>query len=105
MLFRFNAWLGGMMHSSLISKIEKANRYAQERDRITFSDLTVSFRGEHSTYNLSYKEGKWHCSCSFFPKWGLCSHTMALQKILGEMLPQEALAPEVGANIGPASGR
>ena len=93
------------MHSSLISKIEKANRYAQERNRITFSDLTVSFRGEHSTYKLSYKEGKWHCSCSFFPKWGLCSHTMALQKILGEMLPQEALAPEIGAKIGPASGR
>lgn len=88
------------MHSSLIGKIEKAKRYAQERERITFSDLTVSFRGEHDIYILSYKEGQWHCSCSFFPKWGLCSHTMALQKILAQMLPEEALPSEVGAELG-----
>jgi len=88
------------MQSSLIGKIEKANRYAQERGRVTFANFTVSFRGEHDTYNLSYKEGQWHCSCSFFSKWGLCSHTMALQKILSEMLPEEALSPEVKAKLG-----
>ena len=93
------------MHSSLIGKIEKAHRYAQERERITFSEFAVSFRGEHNIYDLGYKEGKWHCSCSFFPKWGLCSHTMALQKILAEMLPEEALAPEVWANLGAPSVR
>jgi len=88
------------MQSSLIGKIEKAHRYAQERERITFSDFTASFRGEHDTYDLSYKKGQWHCSCSFFSKWGLCSHTMALQKILSEMLPEEALFPEVRAKLG-----
>ena len=93
------------MHSSLISKIEKANRYAQERGRITFSDLAVSFRGEHSTYETSYKDGKWRCTCSFFSKWGLCSHTMALQKILGEMLPSEAASQEARDTVGPAPGR
>lgn len=79
------------MYSSLVSKIEKAKRYAQERDRITFSDFSASFRGEHDTYSLSYKDGRWHCTCHFFSKWGLCSHTMALQKVLAEMLPKEAL--------------
>lgn len=88
------------MQSSLIGKIEKAHRYAQEQGRITFTDFTASFRGEHDIYNLSYKEGQWHCSCSFFSKWGLCSHTMALQKILSEMLPEEALSPEVKAKLG-----
>lgn len=88
------------MQSSLIGKIEKAHRYAQERGRITFTDFTVSFRGEHDTYNLSYREGQWHCSCSFFSKWGLCSHTMALQKILSEMLPEQAIFPEVRAKLG-----
>ena len=78
------------MQSSLIGKIEKAHRYAQEPERITFSEFTVSFRGEHSTYSTSYKGGHWHCSCSFFPRRGLCSHTMALQKILAPMLPEEA---------------
>jgi len=80
------------MQSSLIGKIEKANRYAQEPERITFSDFTVSFQGKHNTYTLSYKEGEWHCACDFFSHWGLCSHTMALQKVLDKMLPEEALS-------------
>ncbi len=88
------------MQSSLIGKIEKAHRYAQERGRITFCDFTASFRGEHDTYSLSYKEGQWRCSCSFFSKRGLCSHTMALQKILSEMLPEQAFSSEVRAKLG-----
>jgi len=78
------------MQSSMIGKIEKANRYAQETERVTFSELSVKFRGEHNTYSTEYRDGKWHCSCSFFSNWGLCSHTMALEKILGNMLPIEA---------------
>jgi hypothetical protein len=79
------------MQSSLIGKIEKAKRYAQETDRITFSEFSVNFRGEHNTYITSYKDGKWHCTCAFFPSWKTCSHTMALEKVLDKMLPAEAL--------------
>ena len=79
------------MQSSLIGKIEKANRYAQEKDRVTFYELAVKFRGENSDYHTGYKDGKWHCTCSFFSKWGLCSHTMAMEKILADMLPPEAM--------------
>ena len=78
------------MQSSLIGKIEKAKRYAQETDRINFSSLSVKFRGEHDDYVIDFKDGKWHCSCNFFSSWGTCSHTMALEKILGNMLPKEA---------------
>ena len=78
------------MQSSLIGKIEKAKRYAQETDRITFSNFSAKFRGEHDYYTISLKDGKWHCSCHFFSTWGLCSHTMALERILGDMLPEEA---------------
>ena len=79
------------MQSSLIGKIEKAKRYAQETDRIAFSELSVNFRGDNGAYTTEYKNGKWHCSCHFFSSWGLCSHTMALERILGNMLPEEAL--------------
>ena len=79
------------MQSSLIGKIEKANRYAQETDRVTFSEFSVKFRGENNNYDTGYKDGKWHCSCQFFSNWGLCSHTMALEKILDNMLPPEAM--------------
>lgn len=83
------------MNSSLIGKIEKAKRYAQERDRISFSKFTAEFKGEHDNYTVSYKDGKWNCSCNFFVGWGVCSHTMALQKILAEMLPKGTLTYEV----------
>ena len=74
------------MQSSLIGKIEKAKRYAQETERITFSQLSVKFRGEHDDYNTDYQDGKWECSCHFFRSWGICSHTMALQRILSKRL-------------------
>ena len=85
------------MQSSLIGKIEKAKRYAQETERVTFSDLSVKFRGENDNYTTAYKNGKWHCSCHFFSQWGTCSHTMALEKILGNMLPEEALSKQFDA--------
>lgn len=83
------------MNSSLIGKIEKAKRYVQERQRITFTDFTIQFQGEHDTYTLSYGEGKWHCSCNFFNGWEVCSHTMALQRILAEMMPKGTLPHEI----------
>ena len=79
------------MQSSLIGKIEKAKRYAQEPERVTFSELSVTFHGENNDYTIEYKEGKWHCSCRFFSNWGLCSHTMALERLLVNMLPEEAI--------------
>ena len=82
------------MQSSLIGKIEKAKRYAEERDRITFSELTVRFRGENNDYNTSYRDGRWQCTCSFFSSWGMCSHTMAMERILADMLPPEAISTQ-----------
>jgi hypothetical protein len=80
------------MQSSLIGKIEKAKRYAQEKDRVTFSALSAKFRGENDEYSVSYRDGKWRCTCRFFSQWGLCSHTMAMEQILRDMLPEEALS-------------
>ena len=85
------------MQSSLIGKIEKAKRYAQEPERVTFLELSVKFRGENNNYITEYKEGRWHCSCHFFSSWRVCSHTMALERILGDMLPEEALTAQFDA--------
>ena len=79
------------MQSSMIGKIEKAKRYAQETERITFLEFSVKFRGENDSYYTGYKDGEWHCTCHFFSSWGLCSHTMALERILENMLPAEAI--------------
>lgn len=74
------------MHSSLIGKIEKARRYAEERDRIAFTSFTVRFRGEHGHHQVSFNDGRWQCTCAFFSERGVCSHTMALERVLAGML-------------------
>lgn len=87
------------MYSSLVSKIMKAKRYAQERDRIAFREFHVAFRGENDLHDVSYREGTWSCTCNFFQSHDVCCHTMALEKILGEMLPtkQEGELPALVA--------
>jgi hypothetical protein len=82
------------VQSSLIGKIEKARRYAGETERISFTGLSVQFRGDNDTYTTGLKNGKWSCTCHFFTNWGICSHTMALEKVLSKMLPKEALTTE-----------
>lgn len=78
------------MHSSLIGKIEKAKRYAQEPERARFSKFELVFQGEHDEYTVGYADAHWQCSCSFFAGWGVCSHTMAMYRLLAPMLPKEA---------------
>jgi hypothetical protein len=78
------------MQSSLIGKVEKAKNYALEPERVTFSELTVQFRGDNDSHTTSLKENQWRCTCDFFDHWGLCCHTMAMEKILAQMLPAEA---------------
>ncbi|MBI4334751.1 MAG: hypothetical protein HY673_26150 [Chloroflexi bacterium] len=77
------------MQSSLIGKIEKAKRYAEEKNRVTFQSFSLKFRGEHNNYLVTYNLGVWHCTCAFFDKWNTCSHTMAMERIMGPMLAEQ----------------
>ncbi|NPA91182.1 MAG: SWIM zinc finger family protein [Chloroflexi bacterium] len=74
------------MDSAMISKIQKAKQYAQERDRIQFDTFSVTFQGNHNTYTVTYDHGNWSCTCRFFAQRGICSHTMALEHILQNMI-------------------
>ena len=78
------------MHSSLIGKVEKANRYARELDRISIEQLAVTFKGDNDTHTVRLDGESWQCTCHFFENWGSCVHVLALQKILGVMLPESA---------------
>lgn len=77
------------MNSSLIGKVEKARRYAEERDRVTFAGFEVQFRGENDNHTIAFRDGKLLCNCDFFHGWDVCSHTMAMEKLLYGMLPKE----------------
>lgn len=76
------------MDYGMIGKIEKARRYAEERNRINFTQFTVTFDGENNPHTVHFNEGTWDCDCSFFQTRGVCSHTMALERILEEMVPE-----------------
>src|SRR5213594_1880473 len=80
----------GTMHSSLIGKVEKANRYARELDRITIDRLSLTFRGDNDTHRVALDAGQWRCTCHYFESWGSCVHLLSLQKVFGVMLPDDA---------------
>ena len=92
------------MNSSLIGKIEKAKRYAQEPGRAQIQKLEVTFRGSHDAHRITFDAGRWHCDCNFFALYDVCSHTMAMQRILGDMVPSEGDNSPLGTGerTGPA---
>ncbi len=79
------------MDYGMIGKIEKAKRYARERDRFTVKNMVVIVGGENNPHEVHYDEGKWQCDCEFFQSRGRCSHTMALEIILENMVEPEKI--------------
>ena len=75
------------MDSGMIGKIEKAKRYAQERERFHFEAMTVLVDGANNSHRISFADGKWNCDCDFFHGHGRCVHSMALEEVLKGMLP------------------
>lgn len=80
-----------IMDYGLINKIQKAKRYAEQRDRIHFNSLTVTFNGDNNPHTVHYDNGVWQCDCDFFAGRGQCSHTMALEIILEDMIAVPAV--------------
>jgi hypothetical protein len=75
------------MDSGMIGKIQKAKRYAQERERFHIESLVISVDGTNNAHRVTLEDGKLKCTCDFFQTREFCSHTMALEEILKEMEP------------------
>lgn len=71
---------------NVVSDVEKAMAYAQQADRIRLLEFEVSFRGDNDTHITAFKNGVWKCGCSFYQSRGVCCHTMALERMLGNMV-------------------
>jgi hypothetical protein len=80
------------MDYGMIGKIEKARRYAEERTRFRFNQFHVTFHGDNNDHQVSFENGVFHCDCEFFILRQRCSHTMALEQLLHDMLPQAEMA-------------
>ncbi len=82
------------MDSSIIGKVDKAIKYSVEKERVSINTFQATFHGNHNTYEVTFSSGEWHCECLFFSTRGVCSHTMALQRILDDVLARGAAAAE-----------
>jgi hypothetical protein len=71
---------------NVVSDVEKASRYSHEKDRIQFQAFDVTFHGSNNDHHTTYHQGRWDCDCDFFHSRGVCSHTMAMERILNGML-------------------
>lgn len=80
------------MDNGMIRKFEKAKMYAEQPERMRVETLRVRFDGRNNPHMVEFKEGNWSCDCEFFLGRERCSHTMALELVLGKMLqPVEAV--------------
>ena len=67
--------------------------YAAEPNRIQFDNFSVRLSGDNeSVHDVGFKEGNWQCDCQFFRTRGFCSHTMAMERVLGDMISTRAEA-------------
>ncbi len=82
------------MDSSIIGKVDKARKYAEETERVSVTSFQATFHGKHDVYEVVFDSGSWLCQCLFFTTRGVCSHTMALQRILEDVLSTEKAAAE-----------
>ena len=80
------------MHSGMIGKIEKAHRYAEERQRFSVEEIAVTVHGNNGDHRVSLSDGSWHCECDFFQHERTCAHTMALELVLEGMIRDQAVA-------------
>jgi len=87
------------MDYGMIGKIEKARRYAEEPQRITFKSLTAEFRGDNNNYTLSLADDGWHCSCPGFHAHHICPHIMTMEKLFRPMLKREPMPYAPGQNV------
>ncbi|MBX3029497.1 MAG: hypothetical protein KF809_05020 [Chloroflexi bacterium] len=88
------------MHSSVIGKIEKANRYARERDRFVVERLSVTVRGDNDSHRVRLDPDGWQCACHAFESLGDCAHVLAIQKLLAGMVPEDHASALVTAPPG-----
>jgi hypothetical protein len=77
------------LNSSLISKVEKSRRYAEEPERVRFQAFEVAFEGENGHHTVTMDGAEFVDSSHSFKTQGTSSHIMALQRILAPMLSDE----------------
>lgn len=77
------------MDSSIVRKIAKARDYAEQSDRIKILQCKIEFQGKNSAHQIEFDRGTWLCDCNYFSSNQICSHSMALEIFMNDMLASQ----------------
>lgn len=91
------------MNSAMISKVEKARRYAEEPERVRFKSFEVDFHGEHADYVVQLDGNSWSDSSPGYQAHGTSAHIMAMQRVLAPMLTEEQQLSSAEAEHHPST--
>ena len=69
------------MDSGMIGKIQKAKRYAQERERFTIETLLISVDGTNNGHHVELKDGKLSCTCDFINHANIAATQWRLKRL------------------------
>jgi hypothetical protein len=78
------------MQSTIVTKAEKAHRYAQERDRLHISAIEATFEAGGGTHVIRLGEQGWTCDCEFAIANHVCQHIEAASRMLDIHLTESA---------------
>ena len=53
------------MSSSFIGKVDKAKKYAEEKNRVSITTFKATFQGNHGTYDVSFDGGSGTANAGF----------------------------------------
>jgi hypothetical protein len=82
------------MQSTIVTKAEKAHRYALELDRLRISALEATFEAGGGSHVIRLAADGWTCDCEFGVANGVCPHVEAASRMLDAHLA-EAAKPRV----------
>jgi hypothetical protein len=82
------------MQSTIVTKAEKAHRYAHELDRLRISAIEATFEAGGGDHVIRLGQGGWTCDCEFGQAHGVCPHVEAASRMLDAHLA-EAAKPRV----------
>jgi hypothetical protein len=71
---------------NIVSDVRKAKRYSEEIDRIKIVSFEANFQGDNKDHTVSYNNGVWTSTSSYFRTHGIGAYTMTMERILEGMV-------------------
>ena len=71
---------------NIVSDVKKSKQYSEEDGHITIQAFNATFHGDNKDHQITYDDGTWTSTSSFFQTHGVGAYTMAMERILQGMV-------------------